>query len=516
MVKTTNLNASLKRIASDGKIHAPEMNRVTAAIIRDLGQQGDAKKIFEKIGKNMEAFVTKVRTEMGEPNPELKASEAALEKLEDLVEGMADAVDEWDDFQMGIFGAAMGIAFEDDHVSVRDVDALDDLARDLVKNAGADEKIGHKVRNTMAMLEMVLNGGTPMDDSDDDMVVSASARRKLDKLDRFLARQVAKEIGTQPSGGTVDPSSELGGLFESIASGSGGMAAGFGMIFLPTLVERDLAVFDSEGLSGQAKHKLDSQAEARGRVLLEHVNALPGDPDDKEALQTMLYRLVTGHYVPPDQKDEFVAHLDGATTDELKDALEGIDRQSDMWGALPGRTGKNMRAANAEARKLIEDELAQRNAGIPPAPAAPTGANAPGNVMGFDLPESLSRSVKEERNEVGEQLRLLADARAAGNVPNVPVFMEAYAKAIDALFYGGASEMFDAGDLKKASAESNAELLEVAMALDMARRAAAHGETAAEPWEARLNQLLVDTGRFGTGDVNSEDVYFTVMADFPV
>jgi hypothetical protein len=66
MVKTTNLNASLKRISSDGQISAPEVNRVTAAIIRDLGQQADAKKIFEKIGTNLEAFVTKVRTEMGD------------------------------------------------------------------------------------------------------------------------------------------------------------------------------------------------------------------------------------------------------------------------------------------------------------------------------------------------------------------------------------------------------------------------------------------------------------------
>jgi hypothetical protein len=395
------------------------------------------------------------------------------------------------------------------------VDALDDLARDLVKNAGADEKIGHKVRNTLAMLEMVLSGN-PMDPGDTDMVVSASSRRKLDKLDRFLARQVAKEIGTGPTGGTVDASSEMAQVFQSITAGGGGMSSGMALLFVPMMVERDLAVFDSEGLAGQAKHKLDSQAEARGRVLLEYVNGLPGDPDDKETLQTMLYRLVTGHYAPPDQKDEFIAHLDGATIDELNDALEGIDRQGDMWGSLTGRTGKNMRSATAEARKLLEDELAQRNAGIPPAPGAPAGADAPTNALAFDLPDSLSRSVKEERTEVKEQLRLLADERVAGNAPMDRVFMEAYADAIEGLFYGGESGMFENGDLKKAAPEGKEDLLEVAMALDMARRAAAHGETAAEPWEAKLNQMLVDTGRFGTGDVNSEDVYFAVMAEFPM
>ena len=84
MVKTTNLNASLNRIARDGQISAPEVNRVTAAVIRDLAQNGDALKIFEKIGENLGKFISKVKTEMGEPSPELRASEAALEKLEDI------------------------------------------------------------------------------------------------------------------------------------------------------------------------------------------------------------------------------------------------------------------------------------------------------------------------------------------------------------------------------------------------------------------------------------------------
>jgi hypothetical protein len=514
MVKTTNLNASLNRIARDGQISAPEINRVTAAVIRDLAQNGDALKIFEKIGENLGKFISKVKTEMGEPTPELRASEAALEKLEDMAEGMVDAVDEWDDFQFGIFGAAMGLAFEDDNISVRDVDALDGLARDLVKNAGADDKIGHRIRSSMSMLEMVLNP-SPMGD-DSDVVVSATARRKLDKLNTFLARTVANEIGPNATGGTVDPTGDFAKTAGSVASGGGGMGAGMALIFMPMLVEREIAIYDSAGLTGQAKHKLDTQAEARGGVLLDYIANLPGDPEDKEAMQTMVYRLTSGHYLPPASRDEFQSHLDGATEDELRGALEGIDRQADMWGSLTGRTGDNMKAATAEGRALIEGELAQRAANVPPAPAAPSGPGAPSNVLGFALPDALARSAKEERSEVGLQLQELADARAAGQAPADRQFIEAYATAVDALFFGGESQMFENGELKKPAPENKDDLLEMGMALDMARRAAAHGEPEAEAWEMQLNQILKDTGRFGSGDVNAEDVYFAAMAEFPI
>lgn len=441
-----NTQALIKSMTADGKVTARETRNLSAALIKDLAASGDKGKAAEQLGKNLEQLLKRF-------DADLKGSWGASNKIESLAGGLEDAQNEMADFGLGAeFALAMGIATEDEHLTVREAKLLGSYVDDLMAKTADKPKLAAAIRNLTSMFELSLHE----DDGGIRDGMSKTAERSWLALDADMAREIVKGLG-EPRDVQIQPDSMLAQAFADDDDG----ALAF---VLPMILNQAMQPYSSQGLVGQAKFKMDQQRDAYGKAVLKFVaDKMGGDPSETF---NSLYPMVMGRVAPPGQEDRYMDKLESMSTEKLQDALADATSSLKSIGSKRGLTFDNQRSAIGQAIEMMKEVLGERVVDIPEITADLSSVKT---KLGLNLTTELKEEVYEELKALGQQIELLGvemGTNEGAYNANVKAAIN-YRDALLAVAFGEPSTILGDEGLLKDMAETPREIHEVGFALGM-------------------------------------------------
>lgn len=355
-----NVAAQFASITKDKMVDEKEVASLTPALLKDLIRNTDAKATLESAAKNLQEFLAPFAGSRVAPGRDVEfQSLDAKYKMHDLADALTRAGEQLARLDGGLFQIAMGLSVEDGKLSASEVKDLQKVAAKVVKESADPKVTAAKLKQVLVEFDSHLRNLASAGMGGRDEVMDPAAQAAMGKLNAFLGATIAKHTSTvNPS--VVDPNGSFAkGLKDALRdNGSFGPAAAVELV-MPSLVEAELGVFDSKGLSGPAKLKMDAMREERAGALMGFVNSLNLDDSGMTA---SIYRMLTGHFVPPQLATEFKTELKGMSVDDLKSQLQTFTRYQAEVPAQDTVAGRNNLAALKEGAALVQAELTARGA----------------------------------------------------------------------------------------------------------------------------------------------------------
>ncbi len=353
-----NVAAQFASISKDKLIDEKEVASLTPALIKDLIRNTDSKATLESAAKNLKEFLAPFAGSRTAPGRDVEfESMPAKYKLHDLADMLTRAGDQLASIDGGMFQLAMGLSVDDGKLSSSEIKDLQKVAAKMVKDSADPKATAAKLKQVLVEFDAQIRNMTSAGMGSRDEVMDPAAQAAMGKLNAFLGASIAKHsTGVNPS--VVDPNGPFAkGLQDALRDNSSfGPAAGLAMV-LPSLIESELGVFDTKGLSGPAKLKMDAMRDERAGALMAHVNSLNLDDSGMTA---SIYRMLTGHFVPPNLANEFKTELKSMSVDDLKSQLESFEKHAARSPASDTVADRNNLAALKEGAALVAAELKTR------------------------------------------------------------------------------------------------------------------------------------------------------------
>jgi hypothetical protein len=446
-----NTQATINRIKADGHISANETKSLSKAILRDLAKADNAPELMKKIGENLDKLAQAL--EAGDIKS--ASNDDAEYNIRDLASELEDAIDGMDDLGVGSqFWAALGIAQIDDYISVGEMDGIKDVANSMLEGASDKAEMAAAIKGLLSLF----NANLETDDTPINDVMAPSTHKRFEKMGLSLTKTIAKHLD-DPGDMKINEK----GLF---AQGLVEMDPFALQTIFPMIIQAELSAYDSTGLSGNAKFKMEEAQQKLGQAMLKYIDEAPNMRAREEIMLTA-FPFITGSMFPADQKAEWMSMMQGQDTDDLESAVEDMQGMAVGYEARSGVAYQNKAKALRQGVELISAELTRRGGAVPGAPPPLTPASGMSFALGIDLTPNLKDEVQAEFQEVSRSVAYIkAERRQDPSIPE-PHFMEVYHDVIGKLFMGtGDTAIIEDGGLKKPKAETGEEILEVGLALN--------------------------------------------------
>lgn len=357
-IKPTNLQSAIKQASVDGRIDRKEFRSFSTAIIRDLAQSPNAKDSLHQATKNLLQYLDKFGAEGLMPT-----RPGTDKEIHNLAEGLYELANNLEKTAKDTFGAAMGISLQDGKITIIESKELGKLAEKLVKDSADPEATALQLREVVqGFRKHLVQANLTQKAEGKDGLIGKEATRQLGRINAFLGQTIARTVQPTAGQGVSEESDFAIGIKQALGDG---WYAGDNMEAVGALVDAELGRFNTEGLFGQAKLRLDKMADGRGAELLAYVDTL--GLSDGHDLKEDLYRMVTGKFCPPEYMGEFQEYLTNAPLEEINEGLQqfGGDHREKMLGSLgSGVAGRNWQKANDEVLGMLEARKTEMEAEI--------------------------------------------------------------------------------------------------------------------------------------------------------
>jgi hypothetical protein len=360
ITRSKNTQVALSRAAQDSFVTENEATKMGRAVIKDLVKNAEdpeatLRACAEKLGDFLEPYAARDSQEEG--GVTLGRSERY--ELTDLKDGLERAADKLDEVQAGLFSLVMSMAFSDGRMDKHESNQLGKVAEKVVALSANPAKMAEEMRGVLIEFESVIaqNAALGMG-ADRSAFFTDGANKGLKTINAFLGNAIAAGIERPGVGREIKADSELGMALTEMAE-TDGMERGMMMEMLPRIVDKELAKYDSTGMSGPAKFKMAQEQEARPGALVTFVEGLNANGDQDDLMQN-IYRVATGHFLPPSAMDEFKGQLAGLGSDELRAGVRDFEGRIEDLSGGESFSIKNERAGLLEGVELVKAELASR------------------------------------------------------------------------------------------------------------------------------------------------------------
>jgi hypothetical protein len=359
-IKPKNVSAALVKAARDGQITEKEADGLGRAVVRDLVKNAaNPEETLKAIAGKLDEFLAPYAARDSQEENGVFLGRSERYGMTDLQNGLEQAADKLDTIQAGLFSLVMSLSFQDGKLDKNETNQLEKLAEKVVAESANPDETAAAMRNVIIEFESVIAQNAAMGMGyDRDEMITKGASQGLKQLNAFLGSAIASGIERPGQGQTIDASSDLGQMLSEIAE-SDGMERGMAMEMLPRLVDKELAKFDSEGLTGQAKFKMDQQLEARAGAIVAFVEGLNAGGDQDDLMQNV-YRIATGKFLPPSQMDEFKGQLATLDGDEIRAGVRQFEERIEDLSGGESFSIKNERAGLMDGLEMLKAELASR------------------------------------------------------------------------------------------------------------------------------------------------------------
>jgi len=367
----SNLAATMKAALKDKVVTEDEATALVPAVIKDLikGGEANAKETLALLAQNLKAFLEPFRANDLQEHDGVRVDRSVRYSLTDVANHLEQAAAKLDEIKGGTFGVAMGLVMEDGKITAKEAAVTAALGKKVVDGSANPGDAARVLRSMLIDLEAIFQQSALMGSSANfgsgptrDEVMMPGSSKSFARLNTVLGNAIAKGLeGTAPSE-TVKADSEFAKGIKDIV-GADSLGRRILLETLPMLVDKEVAMFDSTGLVGGLKGRMDQQLEARAKALLAHVDA-HATGSDADDIKQSVYRLTTGKFLPPSAEPEFKQQLASLGEDDLRDGMTSFTKQVEQLGKRDGATTsfalKNEIKGLNEGIAMIKAALAER------------------------------------------------------------------------------------------------------------------------------------------------------------
>ncbi len=359
-----NLTVAISAATQAKVFTADAAQALTPGVLHDLANSDAPLQTLKLAAQNLRAFLAPFATAQTADAGGVHLDRAVRHTLTDIADQLAGAAERLETVKGGLFGVAMGLSVADGVVTVQEAEAIGAIGERILADAQDPGATARLMRGMLAELETMfaqtaafgsnaLGSGPSRDE-----VFAPQSSAAMNRLNVTLGQTIA--AGIKPDASQVVAAD--GAFAKGVRDAMNGDPMMRALMFeagLPSLVQEQLAIYDSTGLRGPAKLAMDRESGKIAQALVAHVNAAaPGV--DHEDLRATVFRLVTGEFLPADLMKKFTQELAANDVAALTKAQQGMQERAATFDVDGASTTKNLRKAWLSAAQIVGDHLATR------------------------------------------------------------------------------------------------------------------------------------------------------------
>lgn len=359
-IAAKNTASAIRSATRDNQVTEKEVGKLGRAVIKDLVAGSDQpEKTLKDCAARLGTFLEPFRANDLQEAGGVWLGREQRYDVSDLQSGLEKAADQLDEVDGGLFGMVMGLALQDGRMDAHEAGHLRKLAKKVVESSDDPDATAMSFRKVLLEMESAISHNVALDmGPGHSKYFTKGADKTLADVNAFLGQAIATGIKRPGEGLEIKPDSDLGKAFKELAE-EDGWGRAMMMETLPSIVDKELARYDSTGLTGPAKLKMEKQTAARAAAILSYVEGLNTDGNSDDLVQN-LYRITTGHFMPPAKMDAFKTVLQGMDSSEIRKGMKSFSERLDALAEGESFSMRNERAGLEEGLDLLEAELARR------------------------------------------------------------------------------------------------------------------------------------------------------------